>query len=75
MSLDSNDGSSLNSSFVKLNKSGIYRPLILQFFALRSSKNGCIKPSNGLIRLLGEYSNIFDRRSMYSGLTLNLKNT
>ena len=65
MSLDFNCGFSESSSkknknklesvipSQKLNKSGIGLPLILQFFALKSSKNGCNNPSRGFNLLAG----------------------
>ncbi len=69
------EGSSFNSIVLNLNRSGIWRPLILQFFVRRSSKKGCKSPASGLSLFFGEYSSIFEMKSINSGLTLLFQNT
>jgi len=60
---------------VKLNKSGIYLPLILQFLARRSSKNGCIRPAKGFNLFIGEYVSILDMKSNPSALIFYFQKT
>ena len=75
ISLALREGSSFNSIALNLKRSGIWRPLILQFFVRRSSKKGCSSPASGFSLFFGEYSSIFEMKSINSGFTLLFQNT